>query len=238
MHKWFLWLRKYRKDWPILVSTIVGFLNTEVATPFILRGIFGLSGNNLGIAAGSWASTELCWWNWFAGWIYRDKIQKLSTVQEAISLKQEAKEFDFRKFLLPKKGDPYFIVKIKDFIRNHSIDNFDPDKYEDDRFFNNLVSTLKVFGYLLTCGLIFIMGLLPLWWILALMVCRLLRWRLAYIALFSSNFLKNYWLALIYDKVGFWWWITLFFVSVVVMSYVFKLIVKNVKQINENHLDP
>ena len=235
MNKWLNWIREHRKDWPIFFSIVIGFLNTEVATPFILRGIFGLNGKALGVAAGMWASTELSWWFYFSGWLYKNKIRKLAAIKEAIDLGQEAKEFDFRKFLLPKRGDPYFIVKIKDFIRNHSIDNFDPDKYQEDHFFNNLINALKVFGYILTCSLVFIMGLLPLWWIFALMVCRLFRWRLAYAVLFIGNFLKNYWLALIYDKVGFWWWITLFFVSALFMSYIFKKIVNNIKKMNENH---
>lgn len=235
MKRWLFWLRIHRKDWPILVSIVIGFLNTEVATPFILKGIFGLSGIRLGMAAGLWASTELSWWFYFSGWLYQHKIRQLSTVNEAISLGQEAKEFDLRKFLLPKKGDPYFIVKIKEFITKHSIDSFDPDRYKDDHFFISLVNALKVFGYLLACSLIFIMGLLPLWWIFALMVCRLLRWRLAYVVLFASNFIKNYSLAFVYEEIGFWWWIMLFFASVIVMSYILKTIVKNVKHISNDH---
>lgn len=235
MKKWLGWVREHWSDWPIFVSIVIGFLNTEVATPFIFKGILDLSGGALGAAAGTWATAELSWWFYFSGWLYNNKIRKLASIKEAINLGQEAKEFDFRKFLLPKIGDPYFIVKIKNFIRNHSIDNFDYDKYQNDHFFNNLVNTLKVFGYILTCGLVFIMGLLPLWWIFALMVCRLLKWRLASAALFTGNFLKNYYLALIYERVGFWWWITLFFASVLIMSYVFKMIVKNVKQVSKDH---
>lgn len=189
----------------------------------------------LRIAAGTWASVELCWWNYLSGWIYKNKIRKLDTVNEVINMSEAAKDFDWRKFLLPKKGDPYFVAKIKDFIRKHSIDNFDPDNYKDDHFFISLIGALKSFGYLLTCGLIFVMGFLPLWWIFALMVCRLLRWKLAYVSLFVSNFIKNYLLASIYEKIGFWWWIVLFLLLAVIMSYILKMIVKNTRQINQNH---
>lgn len=238
LKRWLIWIREHRKDWPAFVSIVVGVLNIEVATPFILKGIFGLSGSRLGTAAGIWASTELCWWIWFSGWLYKNKIRQLTTVNDAINLGQEAKkEFDLRKFLLSKKGDPYLIARIKDFVRKHSIDNFDPDKYRDDHFFIRLVHALKIIGYILTCGLIFVMGLLPLWWIFALMVCRLLKWNLAYLALFVSNFIKNYWLAFIYEKIGFWWWITLLLLSIMGMSYVLKMIVKSITQVNKNHRD-
>lgn len=234
--RWVVWIREHKEDWPIFVSIIVGFLNTEVATPFILKGIFGLSGSRLGTAAGTWASTELCWWTWFSGWLYKNKIRKLSAVNEAINLGQEAKkEFDLRRFLMSKKGDHYLVAKVKDFIRKHSIDNFDPENYRDDHFFISLVNVFKIVGYILACGLIFVMGLLPLWWIFALMVCRLLNWKLAYLALFSSNFLKNYLLAFIYEKIGFWWWIGLFILSVFVMGYILKMIIKKIKQAEKNH---
>ena len=234
MEKWLLWLREHRKDWPISVSIVVGILNIEVATPLILKGFFGLSGTDLGISAGMWASTELCWWSYFSGWLYINKIRKLGPITEIINIGEAAKKFNWREFLLPKKGDPYLVVKIKDFVRKHSIDNFDPDRYEEDQFFISLVGVLKSFGYILTCGLIFAMGFLPLWWIFALMVCRLLKWKLAYIALFSSNFMKNYLLASIYEKIGFWWWIALFIMSAIVMSYIFKTIANRLKPIVKN----
>lgn len=234
MEKCLGWARICRKDWPIFVSVVVGFLNTEVATPFILKGILGLNGRSLGVAAGMWASTELCWWIYFSGWLYKNKIRRLTTVNEAIDLGKAIKEFDWKEFLLPKKGDPYFIAKTKNFIKKHSIDNFDPENYKNNRFFDSLIGVLKGFGYIFTCGFIFVMGFLPLWWVFALMVCRLLKWRLAYLILFASNFLKNYFLAFIYEKIGFWWWIALFALSVFAMSYVFKVIVKNLKQVNEN----
>jgi len=214
---------------------MVGFFNIEVATPFILKGILGLGGEKLGISAGIWASIELCWWNYFSGWLYKHKIRKLHAVNEVINMREAVKEFDWRTFLLPKRSDPYLVVKIKDFIRKHSIDNFDPDNYKDDRFFINLIRALRSFGYLFTCSLIFVMGFLPLCWIFALMVCRLFRWKLAYLALFISNFFKNYLLASIYEKIGFWWWVALFLLSVIIVSYVLKRIVNNIKQMNENH---
>ncbi|MDP3793094.1 MAG: hypothetical protein Q8Q89_05220 [bacterium] len=235
MKKWLIWPREHRKDWPILVSIVVGFLNIEVATPFILKGFFELSGTRLGVSAGIWASVELCWWSYFSGWLYRNKIRKLGSVTEIINIGKAAKKFDWRGFSLPKTGDPYLVIKIKDFIRKHSIDNFDPDKYEDDHFFISLISLLKGFGYVLTCGLIFVMGFLPLWWVFALMVCRLLRWRLAYLALFSSNFLKNYLMASVYEKIGFLWWIVLFIMSVIAMSYILKTIANKLKLITKNH---
>jgi len=230
LKKWLAWIRKHHKDWPIFISIMIGFLNTEFVTPFILRGIFRLTGIGLRIATGTWASIELCWWNYFSGWLYENKIQHLGPVVEVINMKEAAKEFDWKKFLLPKKGDPYLVVKIKDFIRKHSIDNFDQDNYKNDNFFVSLVGVLRELRYVFTCSLIFVMGLLPVWWILALMVCRVLKWRLAYLALFTSNFLKNYLLAFIYEKIGFWWWIALFILSVIVMSYILKAIIKILKK--------
>jgi hypothetical protein len=182
-----------------------------------------------------WASIELCWWFWFTGWLYKNKIRKLSTVNEAIHIGEAIKKTDLLEFLQPREGDPPFVVLIKNSVRKHSVDNFNLENYQNDHFFKSLVGILKGFGYILTCGLIFIMGLLPLWWIFGLMICRLVRWRIAYVALFTSNFLKNYLLAFAYNKIGFCWWMTLFILSAVFMSYVLEIIMKNYGRAGKDH---
>ena len=235
MKKWLDWIRGHHKDWPVLVSVVIGFLNTEFAIPVILAGFLNLSGVRLGLAAGIWASSELSWWNYFSGWLFKKKIQAIPTVSEAIDMGQKViDKFDLKEFLKPNPGDIYVVQQIKNFVHKHSIDNFDFDNYQNNIFFVKLVNFLKGVGYLLTCFFVFGVGLLPFFWIFSLMVCRLLKWRVAYLALFTSNFIKNYFLALVYDRVGFWPWFLSFLAFVAVLSYLLKKIIKSLKPVEQN----
>ncbi|OGM99943.1 MAG: hypothetical protein A3B91_04885 [Candidatus Yanofskybacteria bacterium RIFCSPHIGHO2_02_FULL_41_29] len=228
---WFIRAKGFicKSNWPFLVAFIVATLNTEFAIPFVLVGIFELTGHNLSLAAGIWASTELCWWFWFSGWLYREKIRKISTVAEAIDISQKAaKGFDLREFLRPNLGDLYPVVLVKDFARKHGIENFDIDNYQD----NPIFIAIRRFGYIISCVFIFIFGLLPLFWILGLMVCRATKWKLALALLFISNFLKNYYLAQVYEKIGFWWFALFFVAFILTMSYIVKSIIKKLKAYN------
>ena len=197
--KWFLKFVHDKKNRPFLIALVVAVLNTEVAIPFILVGIFCLSGNSLSIAAGTWASTELCWWFWFSGWFYKEKIRRLTVISEAINIGQEAaKKFDVVEFLKPNKNDHYLLIKIKDLARKHSIENFDLDNYQD----NPIFIAVKSVSYTLVCFLVFFLGLLPWFWIIGLMICQVIRWRLPLLLIFVANFLKNYYLAQFYEKIG------------------------------------
>src|SRR3989344_4314139 len=197
---WFIRAKGFicKSNWPFLVAFIVATLNTEFAIPFVLVGIFELTGHNLSLAAGIWASTELCWWFWFSGWLYREKIRKISTVAEAIDISQKAaKGFDLREFLGPNLGDLYPVVLVKDFARNHGIENFDIDNYQD----NPIFISIRRFGYIISC-------------------------------VFISNFLKNYYLAQVYEKIGFWWFALFFVAFILTMSYIVKSIIKKLKAYN------
>jgi len=46
--------------------------------------------------------------------------------------------------------------------------------------------------------------LVPGYWIIALMVCRITKWTSLYLVLLAGNFLKNYFFAYVYELVGFW----------------------------------
>ena len=136
--------------------------------------------------------------------------------------------FDLREFLRPNLGDLYPVVLVKDFARKHGIENFDIDNYQD----NPIFIAIRRFGYIISCVFIFIFGLLPLFWILGLMVCRATKWKLALALLFISNFLKNYYLAQVYEKIGFWWFALFFVAFILTMSYIVKSIIKKLKAYN------
>jgi len=228
--KWLIAFVRNPKNWPFLVAFIVMCFNTEFAIPFILVGIFDLAGRSLSIAAGMWASTELCWWNWFSGWLYKEKIRKMESVAEAINIGQEAvKRFDLGEFLKSKPGDLFIVAKVKEFARKHGVDNFDLDNYQDNPVF---IASRRL-GYTLSLMLVAIFGFLPLFWIIALMICRMTKWKMAYMLLFACNFFKNYYLAYFYEQIGFWWFILCFVAFAVLVSYLTKRFVKKLKAYNQ-----
>lgn len=235
LKRWFAWMGRHRRDWPFIVSSLIACGNTEVAISVILSPIFGLTGSSLGLAAGLWATSELTWWNWFSGWFYRVKLSKISAINEAVALKDEAKDFDFIKFLELRKSDPSLIIEVKKFIKKHVVENFDIDRYHNDTFFKKLLSALIVLGYVLACILIFTLGLLPFWWVFALMLCRFLKWKSAYVALYSGNFIKNYFLAYFYEELGFWLWATMLVVSALVMIFILRWITRCQESVLNDH---
>lgn len=230
LRRWLVWIRDHRKDWPVLVSILVGFFNTEFVIPVVFRGIFDLSGRKLALAAGTWATTELCWWIFFSGWLFLKKIRNIPTVSEAINVGHEVVDrFDLKELLKPRPGDIYLVAQIKRFAIKHSIDNFDLDNYQDNPVFLSLVNFLKGIGYFLACLFIFVIGFLPFFWIFGLMACRWLKWRWAYLPLFTSNFLKNYFMALVYDRIGFWPWLISFVIFLSFLAYIIKRMIKKLK---------
>lgn len=221
MKKWLSWLRKHRKDWPVFVSLMVICLNIElVVTPRILRGIFGLSGHDLGMAAGFWSSAELLWWIWFSLWLFKEKIRKLASVNQAIEVSREIfDDFDWQEFLKPRPGDSFLLWRLKNMAYRH-IREFDLDQHQKDGAFMEILGFAKGLGYVLACFLVAIFGLMPLFWILGLMICLSVKWRMAYAALFVSNFIKNYFFAALYEEIGFWWLLGAFVLMVFVVSFV------------------
>lgn len=229
MKKWLTWLKNRNKDWPILISLIVASLNIElVVAPHILNGIFGLTGDNLRLSAGMWSSVEMFWWVFFSGWLFKEKIRKLSAVSEAIDLGHEAiDKFDIREILKPKPNDPYLILKLKGLAQKH-IEDFDLYNYQEDKTFLALFGFAKGLGYFFTCLFVVFIALLPLFWIFSLMICRLTGWRMAYFSLFLGNFIKNYFFAYIYELIGFWMLLLLFIAAVIIFGYMAKKVMKYV----------
>ena len=223
LRRWLTWLKDHRKDWPVFISLIVFCLNIElVVTPHSLKGTLGLSGRELRLAAGAWSSVELCWWIWFSFWLFREKIRKLASVNKAIELGREFfEEFSLQDFFKPKLNDPFIVRRVKTVIYKH-IRDFDLDTYQEDGAFMELFGFAKGVGYFFACSLVFIFGLMPLFWLFGLMMCRMVGWRMAYVALFVSNFIKNYFFALIYEKIGFWWLFMAFVLLVMIISAVIK----------------
>lgn len=223
LKEWFAWLRKHRKDWPIFVALIVICLNIElVVTPHILKGIFDLSGQDLAMSAGIWSSVELGWWIFFSIWLFKEKIRKLTSVDKAINLGKEViEDVNWDKIFEPASRDSFPIRRGKEFIRNH-IRDFDLAKRQEDTGFMIIFGFARGLGYILACLLIFAFALLPLFWTIGLMICRLVGWRMAYAALFSGNFIKNYFLAGVYERIGFWWLLFGFILMAVVIGFIVK----------------
>lgn len=223
IREWMSWIREHRKDWPVLVALMVFCLNIElVVTPYILGGLFGLSEKKLRIAAGSWSSVELVWWIWFSIWLFREKIRKNKTVNQAIEIGRDfVDNFTWQEFLVKKPGDSFLVRNFKDIVAKR-VKEFDLDNYKDDGAFMVLFGYAKGLGYAFCCLLVFVFGLMPLFWILGLMICRLVKRRFTYLALFISNFIKNYYFAVLYERIGFWWLLAAFILMVIMVSFILK----------------
>ena len=71
-------MKKWRNYWQVKLSLFVGALNMElVVIPIILKNGFGFEGWILKITACVWATLEMFYWYWFAGWLKEEfKLRK------------------------------------------------------------------------------------------------------------------------------------------------------------------
>lgn len=186
-------IKQLLRNWRVKVSAVVICLNLElVVIPWILIGMFDLSGSELRNAAAIWSSIEMGWWIYFSGWVPRaaEKLKQVADVKEATSeLVEEVKE-DVEK-------------RIEEFVEEHTVNKFDFDFWKDSKSYIFLITALKAFGY--TLGWLFILFIsaipFPGLWIPGLALCRKHGWTFGYSALFLGNFVKNYFYAFIWELI-------------------------------------
>lgn len=213
--KWLVWIKEHKRDWPLFVSAIIFGLNTElVVTPYILDGLLGLSGRELRFWAGAWSTIEMPWWIYFSIWLAKEKMKNLGR-SRLIDI--------FR----PQEKDYFWLTKFKELFNKYIIEKFDLENYRSDRLFRAISDYLRGYGYLANFIFIFIFSLIPGYWVLALMVCRITRWWSLYAVLFVGNFLKNYFFAYVYELTGFWWLLALIFLTLIFVGIMIKKIVIN-----------
>ena len=192
LKSWLAWLRENKENWPVLVSIVLFGLNVElVVTPYILDGLMGLSGRKLRLTSGAWSTPEMCWWIFFSIWIAREKMKSISKLKLGDIFK-------------PVVDDYWLLARAKDIFSKHVIEKFDLENYKSDKFFKALSDSLRNYGYPINWLFIFVFSLVPGYWIIALMVCRITKWTSLYLVLLAGNFLKNYFFAYVYELVGFW----------------------------------
>ena len=218
MKKWLIWLREHREDWPIFVSIIVFFLNIEiVVTPYILAGWIGLEGYNLRFMAGIWSTVEMPWWIYFSAWLPKEKMGGVGKSR-------------LRDIFKPKSDDRFWLIKLKVFFNKHIVEKFDLENYRSDKLFKIIAGHLKDYGYLTNSVFILIFSLVPSYWVVALMVCRITRWFSLYAILLIGNFIKNYFFAYVYELIGLWWLLVVILIVLVVTGFIIKKILVNLSQ--------
>jgi len=223
LRKWLAWIgvikckkEKPVSNWPIWFSAILFFLNVEiVVTPYILSGLIELTGHRLRLSAGFWSDIEMCWWIYFSIWLAREKISNFG--------KSRLKDI-FRS----KKKDRFLIAKVKNFFREHVIENFDLENYRGDKIFKALSESLKEYGYSANFLFVFIFSLVPGYWVISLMVCRVTRWISLYMILLAGNFIKNYFFAYVFEMVGFWGLMIIIVTALILTSFMVKRILGRV----------
>lgn len=210
MRKWLVWIREHREDWPTFLSFLILLLNVEiVVTPYILAGLIGLHGEILRRIAGVWSTAEMCWWIYFSVWLTREKMENVGKSK-------------LRDVFKTQESDHHLLIKAKKFFRKHILENFDLENYKGDKLFKIISKSLRDYGYLTNCFFIFIFSLLPGYWILALMMSRITKWTSLYLVLLVGNFLKNYFLAYVYELIGFWWLLVVTTLVLVAVGFVVK----------------
>ncbi len=130
----------------------------------------------------------------------------------------------------PREIDYWWVKKIKELSNKYIIEKFDLENYRSDKLFKIISESLRNYGYFSNSAFIFIFSLIPAFWILALMVCRITRWTSLYAILLVGNFLKNYFFAYIYELIGFWGVLSLILTLLVIVSFVVKKIAVNLSK--------
>lgn len=179
---------KWLKEWRVKLAILVGILNMElVVIPIILKGICGLGGVNLKIAATIWATGEIYFWYLFSGWLM-PKIKKLKEILEMVDISREA---------IPEVRSSKFFRQAEAWIQKNIIDRFDHDKYRQRRAY----LILKGCGYVLGVPLFFASGLVPILWIFGIIATRVRNWKLGFWLLILGNVVKNIGFAEGWDRI-------------------------------------
>lgn len=166
-----------------------------VVIPWILIGIFKLSGLVLRNTAGIWSTVEMGWWIYYLSWSSREGA-KIKSVAEAIELGEEVgPEF------VSEVQETDAVKKIIEFVDDHTVGKFDIEHWKNSGPYVCTMAVLKVFGY--TFGWLFILFVsaipFPGIWIPGLVVCRKHGWKFGYVALFVGNFIKNCFYAYVWE---------------------------------------
>lgn len=173
---------------PVRLAILVVILNMElVVIPIILKGILGFGGVELKIAAAIWATSEICFWYWFSGWLLLE-LKKSKEGKEAIEIGKEA---------VPEVKMSDFYYRAEEWVRKNIIDRFNPDKYEK-KF---LYLLLKGCGYVFGLPTFFFLGLIPLMMAIGIIAIRIKNWKLGFGFLIAGNMVKNIYFAEAWDNI-------------------------------------
>ena len=140
-------------------------MNMElVVIPLILKIWWGLDGWGLKIATCVWATLEMFYWYWFAGWLKEEfkfrKSEKLkNAVNEAQSIGQDAIE---------ELKDAGIFDRTEEWIKCHLVDPFDSESHTNKKIF----IFLKGSGYVVGLPFLVFLGSMPVLWIAGLAFCR------------------------------------------------------------------
>lgn len=181
-------MKSWLKEWPVWCALVVGCLNMEfVVIPFILKGWLGLTGSSLNWAATVCSTAELSFWIPFAFWVIK-KTKKHEQVQEAIVVSKVAGPY--LKEAAKKTGYAHW---AESWVKDNVINRFSPENKAA------IVAWLKALGVVVGWLAVLFFGMLPVFWIAALIFCCLRRWKWGFVALFLGNMVKNVGFAMGWD---------------------------------------
>ena len=186
-------MQKWLKEKPIRFAILIGVLNMEtVVIPFILKGLLCLSGWPLKSAATLWASAEIVFWYWFAGWAI-ERIKESKPVREAVAISKE----NMPEIKDKKSGirNIDLVKKMEEWVNEYIIEPFNPENQKA----RNLFLFIKGCGYIFGLPVMFIFGLVPGFWIPALIFCRAISSKTGFAAIVLGNIVKNIFFAESWD---------------------------------------
>lgn len=175
MKKWF----RFRE---VKIAVVVTIFNMElVVIPWILKWFLGLQGLVLKLSAGLWSTGELFFWYWFSGWVLK-KMRENDLVKEAVFIGRSVN----KKELVEVKNTE-FVQRLDNWLYDHVVGNFDPQKNSHKKLF----MFLKSLGYVVGLPAIFAVSILPFVWIIPFTICRWTNWKIGMAVIFTANFLRN-----------------------------------------------
>lgn len=185
-------MKKWRNYWQVRMSLLVGAMNMElVVIPLILKGWLGFAGWDLKITTCVWATSEIFYWYWFAGWLKKEiKTREKKKIKEAIddaqSIGQDAIEE------LKNSG---ILNRIDWWIKQYIIDPFSPENYTNRKTFLFLVGS----GYVVGLPILLFLGAMPVLWIVGFVFCKFVNWKAGFAAIVFGNLLKSIFFAESWD---------------------------------------
>jgi hypothetical protein len=162
-----------------------------VVIPFILKGLLGLEGVALKMAAGSWATVELSFWYWFSGWAFKKMRESKPIKEVALIIKSTGK----KEFI--EIRNTTLVQHLDSWIYEHIIVRFDPKNSSHKKLF----IFLKGLGYVFGLLAIFVVSIFPVIWFVPFTICRWADWKVGMSVIFAANFVRSVGFAEVWDYV-------------------------------------